>query len=165
MSAGVETVQAEAAPSPIPYTAEEVGKNFAGLLETFDFTYELRALGIGFWNFAKRRHAKKRFVAMCVALWRIALEHSFPNDADVFFNHFLTTYPPIAADKRSAKKLHALVMEYDALVSEKKDADFTKVAASMTEAFPLSPEEHRKQLLKLSLRIRSIYELIFEKLI
>ncbi|MDL2210184.1 hypothetical protein LJC26_05215 [Desulfovibrio sp. OttesenSCG-928-O18] len=160
-----EKAQAFDGPLPIPYTAEEVGRTFADLLATFDFAVELHELGIGSLSLFKRRQAKKRFTALCIALWHVALEKSFPNDADAFFTHFVATYPPLVGERRGAKKMRDLVMQYDALVAEKKDGDFTKVADTITETFKLEPAEQRKQQLKLSLRIRSIYDLIFEKLI
>lgn len=150
---------------PIPYTADEVSRTFANLLATFDFAAELRELGIGALSVFKRGQAKKRLTAVSIALWHIALERSFPHDANVFYAHFLATYPPLCADKKSARKLRDLVTEYDALVAEKKDADFTAVAENLADYFKLDGEERRKQQLKLSLRVRAIYDLIFDKLI
>lgn len=150
---------------PIPYTAEEVGRTFADLLATFTFAAELQDLGIGALHIFKRGRVKKHFTAVCIALWHIALEKSFPNDAEVFYTHFINTYPPVSANKKSARRLHGLVTEYETLVAEKKDADFTKVAEKIIAAFTPGGEEQRRQQLKLSLRIRSIYELIFDKLI
>lgn len=150
---------------PIPYTAEEVGRTFAGLLASFDFGAELQDLGIGALSLFKRGQAKRHLAAISIALWHIALERSFPNDAGVFYAHFMATYPPVSADKRSARKLHGLVTEYDTLISEKKDADFTQVAEKLIEYFKLDSEEHRRLQLKVSLRIRTMYELIFDKLI
>lgn len=152
-------------PLPIPYTADEVGRKFAELLATFDFAVELRELGLGSLSVFRRSQAKKRYIALCVALWHVALEKSFPNDADAFFARFMETYPPLAVDKTRSRKLHDLVLHYDALVAEKKDTDFTRVAADVIASLKLAPEEQRKQQLKLSLRIRAIYALIFEKLI
>ena len=154
-----------AGPLPIPYTAEEVGRTFAALLATFDFAAELRDLGIGALSVFKRGQAKKRLTAVSIALWHVALEKSFPNDAGAFYAHFVATYPPLSAARNSARKLRHLVDEYDALVAEKKDTDFTSVAENLADYFKLDGEERRKQQLKLSLRIRAIYELIFDKLI
>jgi hypothetical protein len=151
--------------NPIPYTAEEVTKRFKDLLAAFDFGAELYELGIGQWSPFKRSQAKKQLTAVHIALWHIALERSFPNDADVFFTHFVTTYPSLQGDKRSAKKLRDLVARYDALVAEKKDTDFTGVADTLVEALGIVETDSRRQRLKLSLRIRSVYEFIFQKMI
>lgn len=152
-------------PLPIPYTAEEVGRTFADLLAAFDYGTELHELGIGRWSFLKRSHAVKLLTAVNIALWHVALERSFPNDADTFFAHFVKTYPPLAGDGRSAKKLRDLVTQYDTLVAEKKDTDFTQVADTLIGALGILESDKRRQQLKLSLHIRSVYEFIFEKLI
>lgn len=149
----------------IPYTAEEVGRTFAELLASLDFAAELRELGIGRLNFFKRSQARKCFAAVSVALWHVALEKSFPNDAETFFANFLATYPPISNGKKSSRKMRELVLEYDALVARKKDADFTDVAENLADRFELAGEGRPKQQLKLSLRIRAQYNLIFKKLI
>lgn len=151
-------------PFPIPYTAEEVGRTFAGLLGSFDFGAELRELGLGQWSPFKRSQAKKLLTAIYIALWRIALERSFPQDADAFYAHFVGTYTPLLGDGRSAKKLRDLVSRYDPLVAEKKDTDFTGVADALVKSLGL-PDDTRRQRLKLSLRIRAAYDCIFARLI
>lgn len=152
-------------PLPIPYTAREVGRTFADLLATFDFEAELHGLDISRFSFIRRFRSKRLLTALCIALWHIALEKSFPNDADAFFAEFLETWPPLTGDGRSAKGLHALVVRYDALVAEKKDADFSKVAEVLAEDLKIHENDRRRQQLRMSLHIRSVYELIFAKLI
>ena len=162
-----ETALGEASngPLPIPYTAEEVGRTFVGLLATFDFAVEMRELGIKRLQFVKRLRAKKLMTAVCIALWHLALERSFPHDADAFFAHFTATYPPMVGERRGAKKLRGLVVQYDSLMAEKKDTDFTRVADTLVNALHIEESDKRRQQLKLSLHIRSVYELIFNKLI
>lgn len=150
---------------PIPYTASEVGRTFAAVLESFTFAAEMHDIGIGTLSVFKRRNAKKRFTALCITLWRIALEKSFPKDADVFFDHFIATYPPLCGENKSASQMRDLVALYDGLAAEKKDGDFTKLAENMADFFNFPDKDRPRQQLKLSLRIRSLYELIFEKLI
>lgn len=152
-------------PLPIPYTAEEVSRTFTHLLASFNFAYELNELGIGSLSIFKRSQAKKRLVALCIALWHIALEKSFPNDTETFFAHFKDTYPPLVGESRGAKKMRDLLERYDTLVAEKKDGDFTRVAEDFIDSFNLVPADRAKLQLKLSLRIRTVYDLIFEKLI
>lgn len=152
-------------PLPIPYTAEEVSRTFADLLATFDYSAELHEFGIGRWSFLKRSQARRLLTAVNIALWHIALERSFPHDAEAFFAHFVATYPPLAGDRRSAKKLRDLVAQFDALVAEKKDTDFTNIADTLITSLGILESDKRRQQLKLSLHIRSVYEFIFEKLI
>lgn len=159
------THHAQTEPLPIPYTAEEVARTFAALLETFDFTTEMRDLQIGKLNLLKRARAKKLLTAVCIALWHVALQKSFPNDAKHFFNRFVATYPPLTGNSGRAKDLRFYVATYDALVSEKKDNDFSLVAGKLATVFAVPDDDRKRLQLKLSLRIRVIYELIFKKLI
>lgn len=152
-------------PLPIPYTAQEVGKTFAELLVTFDFRAEMLGLGIGRFDFLKRVAAKRHLTAISIALWHIALEKSFPNDAEAFFTHFTTTYPPLTGGRGGAKKLHDLVTHYDTLIAEKKDSDFTAVADTLVETLKIVEADKRRQQLRLSLQVRAIFELVFKKLI
>ena len=154
-----------AGPIPVPYTAEEIGRTFAGLLATFEFRQELFELGIGPLRVIKRARVRKLLTALSVALWHVALEKSFPKDADEFFNHFVATYPPLKGEGRSARKFRELVSRYDSLVLEKKDTDFSEVARHIAEDIGFQPADSAKGQLWLSLRIRAAYDLIFEKLI
>ena len=152
-------------PLPIPYTAEEVGRTFAAQLATFTFAEELLCLGIGRFSIVKRARARRHLLALSIALWHVALEKSFPNDADTFFERFTASYPPITSGKSGAKKLRELVVRYDELIAEKKDGDFTGVADTLVAALQLQEEDKRRQQLRISLQIRSLFEFIFEKLI
>lgn len=152
-------------PLPIPYTAQEVGRTFAELLATFDFKAEMFGLGIGRFAILKRVTAKRHLTAISIALWHIALEKSFPNNAEAFFSHFTETYPPLMGGKGGAKKLRDLVIHYDALIAKKKDSDFTTVADTLVETLNIAETDKRRQQLRLSLQVRAIFELIFNKLI
>jgi len=153
------------APLPIPYTAEEVGRTFADLLRTFDDAADMDELGISRLRCLKRALIKRHLTAIRIALWHVALGKSFPKDASTFFKHFIATHLPLSVNSRRAKKLRDLVEWYDTLVGEKKDTDFTQVADALVKALGSKHDDGRRQQLKLSLRIRSTYELIFEKLI
>lgn len=152
-------------PLPIPYTAEEVGRTFADLLATFDFAAEMHDLQIGRMNLVKRAKAKKLLTAISIALWHVALQKSFPHDAENFFSHFVETYPPLAGSGRKAKSLRLHVTACDALVGEKKDADFSLVAENLANAFARQDKSRQSLQLRISLRIRALYDIIFEKLI
>lgn len=126
---------------------------------------ELQSLGIGRFSVIKRARAKRHLIAVSIALWHVALEKSFPNDADTFYERFTATYPPITGERGSAKKLRELVSRYDELIAEKKDGDFTGVADTLVATLRLQEEDKRRQQLRISLQIRTLFEFIFEKLI
>ena len=150
---------------PIPYTAAEVSRIFEDMLAAFDFTVELQDLGIGAFSVFKRNRGNRHLTAVCIALWRVALEKSFPNDAAKFFTHFLNTHPKFQGQGRAAGKLRDLVAEYNALIEEKKNTDFSTLAEKVVAALEIPAHNRPKFQLRLSLHIRARYELIFEKLI
>lgn len=164
-SASPEALYKQAGPLPIPYTAEEVSRTFADLLATFDFAAEMHDLQIGRLNLVKRAKAKKLLTAISIALWHVALQKSFPGDAETFYNHFVETYPPLTGSGRNAKRLRLHVAACDALVGEKKDADFSLVAENLANAFARQDKNRQSLQLRISLRIRALYELVFKKLI
>lgn len=150
---------------PISYTPDEVGKTFMDMLATFDFAVELRDLNIGAFSLFKRRHAKQLVMALYIALWHVALEKSFPNDAQTFFTHFVNTWPYLQGTSKRTRSMRGLIAEYDALVSETKDTDFSHVADRIADLFTTPATDRAKLQRKLSLRIRTVYNLIFSKLI
>lgn len=154
---------AKHAPLPISYAAEDVARTFTELLPTLDFRGEIEELGVGLF---KRGKARKRLTAISISLWHLALERSFPHDASAFAEHFAATSPLLAnGKKKSVRVMREMVAAYDALLAEKKDADFTAVADDMASSLGSVGEDWRRHQLKLSLRIRALYEIIFKNLI
>ena len=156
---------AQEGPLPIQYSADEVGRTFRELLAIFDFTEEMQTLGVGSWRVFKRRKARRYLIGICISLWHLALERSFPNDAQAFAQHFAETYPLLSSRRKSGQALRELVKTYDDLLAEKKDGDFTTVADHIAEALGSVGDNRRRHQLKLSLLIRARYESIFDNLI
>lgn len=164
-SAPDQPEEIEQKPLPIPYTAEEVGRTFSAQLENFDFSEELKDLGIGVLSLIKRSQGTQQFTALSIALWKLALARSFPEDAENFFSYFLENSPLLTGDGKKAKKLRAAVLEYVELLAEKGDMDFSAIADHLVRALKLSGPELPRQRLKTSLRVRALYSFIFDKLI
>jgi hypothetical protein len=156
---------AQHAPSPVVYTAEEVAKRFKVLLEGLDFRQDMQEMGIGCLSLFKRRKARQQLTALTVALWRLALERSFPRDAEVFFGYFLDNDPLVRGTGPAAGALRALIDKYLELLAEKKDADFSEAARHMAEALKIRAADTRAFSLKAALRVRRLYTLIFDNLI
>ncbi len=152
----------QSAPLPIPYAADEVSRTFQDLLQTFDFRYEMQELGIGLFG---RGKAKKEFTALCIGLWGLALERSFPNDAADFFAHFVSSSPLTAGDKKGPSRMRDLVQGYVALLSVKKETDFSAAADHMVGVLKLGGEGGRSRQLKLALMVRTLYNEIFKQMI
>lgn len=163
----VDTIKPAAGEGPLPisYSAAEVCRNFMDLLATFDFAVAFQELGIGSLSVFKRNMAKKRLTAISIALWHVALEQSFPQNTEEFYAYFLEHYRPLQGDGKAAQKLRQFLEEYDSLVQQKKNTDFTCVADNLALVFKISEKDKARQQLRLSLHVRSLYDLIFDKLI
>ncbi len=147
------------------YEAEEIIQNFQALLDTLDFKAELVEVGVGRFQFRKRKKALREFTALTIALWGIALHRSFPNNAQVFFEQFRATAPLLAAQSVEAQRLNTRLNIYVDLLLAKKDTDFLPVAQYFAEVFALRANDTDRLRLKLSLRMRSLYKLIFNRLV
>ncbi len=151
-------------PSPVSYTAEEVARHFGALLDGLDFRRDIRELGIGALSVFKRKKAVRELTALSVSLWKLTLERSFPQDAEAFFAHFLDTSPRCAEGKKG-EELRALITAYMDLLAEKRDNDFSAVAQHIVDALALGVTGDRAFFLKISLRVRHLYNFIFDRLI
>jgi len=147
------------------YTADEVIRQFLGLYHSLDFRTELADLGISRWQFLRRRTALQALRAICIALWGLALQKSFPNDAGNFFAALRDQAPMLAGSGKETARLHKCVNAYVELLAPKKDADFSPVAGHLATILALHAEDIPRLRLKLSLIIRNLYVLIFGKLV
>ncbi|MCL1916176.1 MAG: hypothetical protein FWG17_05680 [Desulfovibrionaceae bacterium] len=150
--------------NPLLYTEEEIFRRFAEVLASLDLRQEIIELGCGLNGIFRRGSVLRELNAMCVALWRLALEQSFPEQVETLFRNYLENYPDLGRG-RKRKKQAELIQVYCELSSEKKSGDFTPLAQYLTDK--LSPGEENKKILlfKLSLTIRKLYQTIFNYLI
>ena len=145
------------------YASRAVADRFEEIWSSLDLKQEIADLGHGLNSVFKRRRSCREFTAMSVALWKLALERSFPEQEAEIFSLFMET-SPILGKRSRRKKLQQLIQTYLDLCAVKRVADFTPVAQHMAEA--LCGGDQRKSLqLKLSLAIRRIYQNIFAYLI
>jgi len=147
------------------YTADEVIRQFLGLYHSLDFKAELADLGITRWQFLRRRKAVQALRAICIALWGLALQKSFPNDAGDFFAALRESAPMLAGSSKETVRLHESVNAYVELLAPKKDADFSPLATHLAAMLVQQAEELPRLRVKLSLIIRNLYVLIFDKLV
>jgi len=147
------------------YTADEVIRQFLGLYNCLDFKAELEDIGISRIQFLRRGKALREFRAISIALWGLALQKSFPNDAGDFFAEFREKAPLLAGSGRETARLHERVNAYIELLAPKKDTDFSPVADHLAKVLALHAGDVARLRLKLSLIIRNLYVLIFDKLV
>ena len=147
------------------YSAEEVVSQFLSLYSCLDFKSEIAELGIGSLHIRRRKKALREFRAISIALWGIALQKSFPQDAPAFFEHLLTVAPFLTGKSKECVRLQGRVNIYVDLMAGKKDTDFLPVAEYLAAVLALSDEDTNRLRLKVSLITRQLYTLIFDKLV
>ncbi|MDR2160589.1 MAG: hypothetical protein LBO77_00365 [Desulfovibrio sp.] len=151
--------------SVTPYSAEEILRLFLALYESLDFSPHLAELGITALHIRRRHKALREFRALSIALWRLALRKSFPQDADAFFAALVETAPFLAGSGKDRARLRERVNVYVDIMEGKKDSDFLPVATALVETLAPRAGDGARLRLKLSLLIRGLYTLIFEKLV
>lgn len=142
---------------------QEALANFYALLRSADFSAELAVLGVGRFQFTLRRRMLQEFESLYVALWRMALGRSFPDEAEYIFDMFCSNYT-----QRKDKKKEEMVgraREYWAMLRATGNRDFFSVAAHLASFVTFDEDKTKKIVLKLALHLRALYQCIFERLI
>lgn len=147
------------------YSADEVIQQFLALYHCLDFKAQLADIGIGRFHVARRRKALHEFRVLAVALWGLALQKSFPADAQEFFAEFRAKIPDLTGRGGAAERFANRLNIYVDLLAPKRDADFLPVAEYLSEVLALNADDFRRLRLKLSLIIRNLYVLIFDRLV
>ncbi len=153
--------------SELPYTIDEVLDNFSAVLEDLDFSRELAILGIKRLHFRRRQRLVRELRALSVALWRLALQRSFPHNERSIFESFLfriAQHPDHKREKQAAVFIE-LIHGYLNLLQEKGDSDFMVASRHIVDLFRHASQDTTSQSLKLALLIRNKYTIIFERLI
>ena len=147
------------------YSAEEVIAPFLCLYGGLNFSPWLAELGLPVLRIQRRKKALRELRALSIALWDLALQKSFPQDEAAFFAAFCATVPFLAGENKECLRMRERVKAYGELLAGKKDADFLPVAAYLAETLVPGAGNAFRLRLKLSLRIRDLYTLIFDKLV
>lgn len=143
---------------------QEALENFAVLLDDTDFTAHLHLMGVGRLHFTRRRQLLLEWRGLYVALWRLALGRSFPQDADAMLAAFCRSYRERHKDKLTPQMLERAEQYWD-MMRVTRESDFTEVARHFCSFCQLDEKASRSLQLKLVLIIRKAYTDIFRRLI
>lgn len=151
--------------TPAAYTSEEVINHFTVLLEDTSFSSQLQYLGIkrGFMS-PRRRKARQELQALCIGLWKLALDSSFPQQSDEFFADFLEKYSQGRPAKHSAMMCEKF-RGYAEMLKTCGDKDFTDIATHVLNTLNIPRADCPRASLALALDIRTFYQTIFDRLI
>lgn len=144
--------------------AYEALEKFIYFLEDIDFAVEMELMGIGRLQFMRRRQMLIEWKAIYIALWRLALASSFPEDASRMFDAFLNTYKKLHSDKISVSVVER-AREYWGMIQPHGDSDFNDIARHLCSFFGQEKQDMRSLNLKIVLHVRKAYRIIFDKLI
>ncbi len=145
---------------------ETIVTRFQALLSSFDYQEELDILGVGKYNFNKKKKLIIEIKALYIALWKIALEKSFPDSWNSYFNLFLDEISrSLKCNAQTAQFVIRRIDVYDTLLAPKKENNFSEVARQLVSTYIKKKEDLESPILKFSLKIRQVYTLIFNKLI
>lgn len=143
---------------------EEALANFAALVEDTDYDAIFGMMGIGRLQFLRRKQMRLELAALRMALWRLALGRSFPEDADMMFDEFLKRYA-LAHPSRPGALAVSRAREYWGMLAPKGDSDFNGVARHLASFLAEDNYNARALPLKLALYLRRDYRFIFDRLI
>ncbi|WP_297261271.1 hypothetical protein [uncultured Desulfovibrio sp.] len=143
---------------------QEALDNFAVLLDDTDFTAHLHLMGVGRLHFTRRKQLLLEWRGLYVALWRLALGRSFPQDADAMLEAFRRSYRERHRDKQTPLMLERAEQYWD-MMRVTKESDFTEVARHFCSFCQMTEKDTRSLQLKLVLIIRKAYTDIFRRLI
>lgn len=145
--------------------ARQARENFRALLNDMCFFEELSILGLGRFQFSRRRRMVAEFRSVYMAVWRLALGSSFPEEADAIFAAFCQEYLRRSRD-RQAQDIVRKAEEYWHMLRDASAKDFRSLAEQLANLSARCDEEDRQAVtLKLALHIRTVYRLIFDRLI
>ena len=147
------------------YSADEVIANFQALYDSYDFAADVEELHFSLLQFKKRNLALQELRVVSIALWYMALKRSFPDKAEEFFAAYRAKAPFLNQPPKKAAQRQARLNTYLDLLRAKAETDFSPVAAYFADIFAAKHQEGAKIQLKLSLVVRQMYKLIFERLV
>lgn len=140
-------------------------ENFRALLNDMAFFEEMAILGLGRFQFSRRRRMAAEFRGVYMAVWRLALGSSFPEQADAIFAAFCQEYLRRSRDGH-AEDVVRKAEEYWNMLRDAPAKDFRSLAEHLAGLATRRDEERRQAvILKLALHIRAMYRLIFDRLI
>ena len=147
---------------------EEVLERFQSMLGNVDFTAQMQTLDIGRFQFTRRKEAKRQLTAMYVGLWKLALNSSFPNNADEILDRFLfnTCNVKGKGKQRKAEDFALICREYSNILKERGDTIFINVALLLCQHLGCHDQNSLRRIsLQMALDMRAMYHHLFDRLI
>lgn len=156
---------AEAEGEPDRCAPESLVRNFTALLDDVDYRPAMDILGVGTFQFNRRKLLKREFRGLYIGLWRLALLRSFPDQHAVVFQMFMEQEAGRHKHRREAAVAAQLVLQYVDKLREHGDADFSDVSRHVLSLLEFDETRTRAMILKLALHLRRMYTHFFDHLL
>ena len=147
------------------YAHEEVIENFQALIDNWDFSAELKWLGINALHIMRRKRMLLEFKGLLAGLWRLALARSFPEDDQQIFEGYLERCLSSPKNNKKAQQIVERSRNYAEILALHGDTDFSEVSRHLISSLQLPESASKSATLKLALEIRKMYNFIFERMI
>lgn len=157
MQAAIETVEHQ-------NFVREALDNFEVLIDDLDYAAFYELMGIGRLQFLRHKQMHVELKSMHIALWRLALSHSFPEDAESMFSVFLQRYQRTHPGKLDSEIVGRAPGYWD-MILPTGNSDFSGVARHLLSFSNTGNADMRALILKVALRINAAYNLIFDRLV
>ncbi len=142
---------------------ENVILNANSMLSDIDLYQELDALHLSAFAWLKKRHMVEEFTTLYIALWRFALDRSFPENSEFLYSTFMAQ-EKIFSKSKKVKCVQKIDFYYAKLI-DKKESDFTAIASHLLENADIRENKKKAANLKLSLILRAKYQFLFDNLL
>ena len=129
-----------------------------------DFQYELSLLNISSWHLRRRKRLSEELEALTIALWRLALERSFPEDWQRILSAFMDVRRARMAKVITRQAFTSRVETYLSIAERCRQTDFIELAGHIVELAEVSTRQFESTRLKLALHLRVIYNHLFDRL-
>lgn len=140
-------------------TPEALVGTFEALLAEADFAAFLKMLGIGRMAFSARRAMHPVFTALCIGVWRLALQRAMPDRCREAYEAYLATLWPKVKD---ADAFMVLVRDVGGHLPDSGEEDFTPAARNLFERAGRKPDQ--ASLVGMALFLRRMYDYFFNHL-
>ncbi len=148
-----------------PCSVASLVRNFTVILDDLDYRPVLDMLGVGTFQFTRRKLLTREFRALYVGLWRLALMRSFPSRHAELFQAFMEGEAVRCKDRRQVAASAELILQYVNKLSEHGDADFSGVARHILSLLAVDETRTRAMILRLALHLRRMYTYFFDHLL
>lgn len=139
---------------------EALVATFEALSAEADFPAFLHLLGTGRLAFSARRALQPVFSALCVGLWRLAMQRAVPDNAEKAYERYLESLWPKLKD---ADTYMVLVRDIARFLPESGADDFTPTARELFSRAEKEPDQAK--VVGMALFLRRLYEYFFNHII